>query len=375
MLMEQAPAHVNWRQRNATKPPGVMRLGSYQALARGANGILFFQWRASHAGSEKFHSGMVPHTGTDTRVWREVKTLGAELHQLSSQKSDLLAARVPAEVAILFDWDNWWALELEGKPLNDLRLFEQVKKRYTEFYRRHITVDFARPDAALSKYRLVLAPHLYLVSDESVRNLEHYVAHGGTLVMNFMSGIVDPQEHIRLGGYPAPFRHLFGLWIEEFVVYGEHQANEVETVDGKMFTSSLWSDVIHPTGAQVLGTYRRDFIAQSPAITRNAYDKGASYYIGTELNPAGLEWILERACAEANVQPIANASPHVELTTRTDGKSMWLFALNHGEQAAQLQVPEPALELLRSVTVNGTLLLEPRGIAILQFPTSSSMLA
>ena len=79
ILMEQAPTHVNWRQRNATKRPGVMRLCSYQALARGADGIMFFQWRASQAGAEKFHSGMVPHVGTDSRVWREIKGLGNEL--------------------------------------------------------------------------------------------------------------------------------------------------------------------------------------------------------------------------------------------------------------------------------------------------------
>ncbi|HZQ06456.1 MAG TPA: beta-galactosidase [Anaerolineae bacterium] len=367
MLMEQATANVNWRQRNATKAPGVMRLGSYQAVARGANGVLFFQWRASQVGSEKFHSGMVPHAGTATRVWREVKTLGAELQALSTKYAALIRSRVQADVAILFDWDNWWAIELGGKPLNDLRLFEQVKKVYAEFYRRHITVDFARPDADLSKYRLVVAPHLYLVRDASAKNLEQYVARGGTLVMNFMSGIVDPQEHIRLGGYPAPFRNLLGLWIEEFVVYGERQANEVETAEGNIFASSLWSDVIHSTGAQVLGRYRCDFIAGGPAITRHAFGRGVSYYIGTELNSAGLGWILERACAEANVHSIAHAAPTVELTTRTDGTQTWLFALNHGEQVAQLRVHARMAELLGGGTVGGTFALEPRGVAILEF--------
>ncbi|MBA7676412.1 hypothetical protein ES703_84653 [subsurface metagenome] len=36
-----------------------MRLWSYQAIAHGADGMMFFQWRQSRRGAEKFHSGMV----------------------------------------------------------------------------------------------------------------------------------------------------------------------------------------------------------------------------------------------------------------------------------------------------------------------------
>ncbi len=372
MLMEQAPSNVNWRQRNATKPPGVMRLGSYQSVARGANAVLFFQWRASQAGSEKFHSGMVPHAGADTRVFREVKQLGEELRTLSEQAPALVKSRMYADVAILFDWDNWWALELPSKVSGDVRLFEQVKTLYAELYRRHIAVDFAQSTADLSGYRLVIAPHLYLVSDEGARNLEQYVAKGGTLVMNFMSGIVDPQDHIRLGGYPAPFRNLLGMWIEEFVAYAERESNEVQTEDGKVFACNLWSDVIHPTGAQVLGSYRCDYIESTPAITRNTFGQGASYYVGTNLNREGLAWVLDRACAEANIQPLSNASSDVEITTRTDGAQTWLFCLNHSERAQQVELAAPALDVLSRVHITGTLTLEPRGIAILQSQKSAS---
>ena len=126
LLMEQATSQVNWRQRNAVKRPGVMRLGSYQAIARGADGIMFFQWRQSKAGAEKHHSGMVPHGGTDTRVWREVKALGNELKKLDS----VLTSQVKAEVAILMDWNNWWALELDSKPSSDLKLVPQLYHYY-----------------------------------------------------------------------------------------------------------------------------------------------------------------------------------------------------------------------------------------------------
>ena len=131
ILMEQAPGIVNWRDRNATKRPGVMRLGSYQAVARGADAVLFFQWRASLAGAEKFHSAMLPHGGVETRTWREISALGDELARLD----DLVGTRVEADVALLFDWESWWALELPGKPSDALRLLPEVRRYYAAFFR------------------------------------------------------------------------------------------------------------------------------------------------------------------------------------------------------------------------------------------------
>ena len=200
ILMEQATSQVNWRQRNVNKRPGIMRLCSLQALARGADGIMFFQWRQSKAGAEKHHSGMLPHGGTDTRVWREVKALGNELPKLDS----VLTSQVKADVAILMDWENWWALELDSKPSNDLKLLPQLYSYYKPLFDRNITVDFAHPESDLSRYKLVIAPNLYLVNDRSAKNINQYVENGGILLMSFFSGIVDENEHILPGWLPCP---------------------------------------------------------------------------------------------------------------------------------------------------------------------------
>ena len=281
LLMEQAPTHVNWRPRNTTKRPGIMRVESYQAMAHGADGIMFFQWRASLAGAEKFHSAMLPHAGTDSRVWREVSGLGAELKKLDS----VLASRVQVETAILFDWENWWALEREAKLSADLKLLPQVKAIYAELFQRNISVDFAHPESDLSKYNLVIAPNLYLVNDRSARNIKEYVTQGGTLLMTFFSGIVDANDAVRPGCIPGPFTELLGLWIEEFVAYGQSQSNMVEAVNGESYPCELWSDIIHCTGAEVLGHYREDYFAGNPAITRHHFGKGTSYYLGTAPGP------------------------------------------------------------------------------------------
>src|SRR5207237_997680 len=164
VLMEQTPNRVNWRPVNVGKAPGQMRLWSYQAVARGADGVMFFQWRQARAGAEKFHSAMVPHGPLESSPsWREVVRLGGELRDLD----DVCGSRVRAEVAILHDWESWWALELPSKPTAQLQLLPQLESYYRPLFEANVAADFARPGDDLSAYRLVLAPNLYLVTGEA----------------------------------------------------------------------------------------------------------------------------------------------------------------------------------------------------------------
>ena len=363
LLMEQAASQVNWRQRNASKAPGIMRLGSYQAVARGADGILFFQWRASKAGAEKFHSGMLPHAGTDSRTWREVLALGAELKQLNA----LLGSQVQAEVAILMDWENWWALEQDGKPSADLKLIPQLASYYRALFERNMTVDFVHPEAELSRYKLVIAPNLYIVKERAVENINRYVAHGGTLLMSFFSGIVDENEQVLLGGYPAPFCDMLGLRVEEFSAYALGQTNHARTVENMQLTCSLWSDVIHLHTAQALASYESDYYAGMPVITRNTFGKGTSFYLGTELDATGMGWLIEQVSAKARVRSIAHDIPSgVEASRRVNGKKSWLFLLNHTAASVKIPLEAAGRNLLTGEKVSSALTLEARCVAIIE---------
>ena len=364
VLMEQATSQVNWRQRNANKNPGVMRLGSLQAVARGADGIMFFQWRQSKTGAEKHHSGMVPHAGTDSRTWREVKSLGAELAQLDG----LISSQVQASVAILMDWNNWWALELDSKPSNDLKLMPQIYSFYKALFERNISVDFAHPSADLSSYKLVIAPNLYLVDGATSANINTYVENGGTLLMSFFSGIVDENEHIHLGGYPAPFRNLLGLLVEEYSPLAEKQTNNIRTNDGPGFSCSLWADVIRPQAAKVLATFENDYYANSPALTHNRFGKGHAYYLGTELAAAGQNWLMELVCNAAGISPVLPGLPAgVEALQRSDGKKSWLFLLNYTDETQEVKLTNNGKDLITQNQVEDTIQLAPHAVAIIEF--------
>ena len=363
MLMEQATGHVNWRHRNATKRPGIMRLGSYQAVARGADAVMFFQWRASRAGVEKFHSAMVPHGGTETRAWREVTSLGQELARLD----DLVESQVEADIAILLDWENWWALEAPGKPSDAIQLVPRIRAQYAALFGRGSTSDFAHPTADLSRYRLVFAPSLYLLDDATVANLERYAADGGTLVVGYFSGIVDPVDRVRPGPYPTALRELLGIHVEEIVPFQVTESNRVRTTDGDEFGCDTWAELVHLDGAEALGTFVDDFYAGAPGLTRHGVGSGHAYYVATGLDRAGLAWITERACADAGI-PAVPRPTGVEVLVRSDGDSRWRFYLNHSPTAAEIELSEPGREALTGAALDGSLRLGPHDVAIVRSP-------
>ena len=361
VLMEQTTVRVNWRERNVPKRPNEMRLWSYGAVARGAEGIMFFQWRQSKSGAEKFHSAMVPHVDpADSRSWKEVSRFGAELGRLD----ELLGARGEAETAILLDWESWWALELDSKPSSAVRMLEGVYSFYKPLYEANVPVDFAHPGSDLSSYNLVLAPNLYLVTDDSVENIRRFVAGGGTLLMSFFSGIVDGHDHIRLGGYPAPFREPLGLRIEDFVPMATGETNRLDTTDGE--SCDLWADLIHLEGAEPLASYTGDFYAGTPTVTRNIYGEGTAYYLGTRPEERYTKSLLQRVCEEAGVRPTAEVPPGVDAVRRKTEDASFLFVLNHTREAVRVSLPVPGRDLLTGKEHASKLVLGPLEVAVLK---------
>ena len=363
LLMEQSPNRVNWRDVNAPKAPGQMRLWSLQAVARGSDGVMFFQWRQSRAGAEKFHSAMVPHGPPQSSpTWREVVQLGAELRGLDAVRG----SRVPADVAILFDWESWWALELPSKPSNRIQQIEQLEAFYRPLFEANVTADFARPGDDLSHYKLVIAPSLYLVSDAAAANLAAYVEQGGNLVMSFFSGIVDSNEHIRLGGYPQPFIRVLGMQVIDWVPLGDGDEVAVKFADGPDAAGDIWAELIETQGAEVVATFASSHLRGRPAVTLNRIGKGSAEYVGTQLDAAAMKELLRSAWTRAGVKPVMEAAAGIEAVRRDVPGGSLLFLLNHSDATVEIAIPGEAVSLNGGKAMTGGRLhLEPRDVAIL----------
>jgi beta-galactosidase len=360
LLMEQPASQVSWRANNALKRPGQMRLWSYQALAHGSDGVMFSQWRASQVGAEKFHSGMLPHAGAETRTFREVEQLGGELKKLAS----IRGATTRAEVALIADWENLWALETDSLPAR-INYSELVRGYYRALFEPDVPINIVPPETSFANYKLVVAPALYLVRNGVVEALEAFVENGGTLVMTFFSGIVDPSVRVLMGGYPAPFRRLLGIHVEEFDAFG-HQVRHIKT-PLRGARCALWADVIQLEGAEAIATFTEDFYAHQPAITRNAIGRGLAYYIGTHPEPAFLRSFLADVCVDCGVRPPMRVPAGVEVTTRTNESGEFLFLLNHNTTIQFVDIgPRIRRDLLTGEMIKGQCQLAPRDVRVLQ---------
>ncbi|MEO3747642.1 beta-galactosidase [Plantactinospora sp. B5E13] len=362
LLMEQAPGAVNWRERNAPKPPGLMRLWSWQAVAQGADAVLFFQWRQSAGGAERFHSAMVPHGGPQTRTHREVRALGRELADLG----ELVGTRVRAQVALLHDWDNWRAVEGAAHP-GVLDLLGTAQAHYEPLFDAHVTCDVVPPTADLSAYRMVVVPNLYLMPASVGARLRAYVEAGGTLVVSFFSGIVDECDRVHLGGYPAPLREVLGLRVEEFWPLPVDGAVGLD-LDGERRTGSVWSEWIEPEGARVVATFADGELTGRPAVTRHEYGRGVAWYLGTRPEPDAMRRLLDLARADAGVTPVLPDLPEgVQAIERHGVDRSYLFLLNHGAGPVSVPLPGPSVDLLADRTEPvDRVELAPRAVAVLR---------
>jgi beta-galactosidase len=359
LLMEQAPGAVNWRPLNAPKPAGTMRLWSWQAVAHGADAVMFFQWRQARGGAEKFHSAMVPHGGPSSRIFGEVRELGREL----AAARTLAGARSPrADVALVLSWSSWWALEGQAHPSSGLRFLDAARACHRPLYDAGVACDVVPPDADLSRYRLVVVPNLYLTSEESARSLSRYVEEGGTLVMTFFSGIVDACDRVHLGGYPAPFRETLGLVVEEF-----HPLPEDATVALSRGSGSVWSEEVRLEGAEAVEHFTSGALAGRPAVTRHRHGRGTAWYLATRPDPATMRHLLDRVREEAEVTPVLPDLPDgVQARARQTEDGRRYVVLNHGTTAAEVPLPAPMHDDLTGTGPVTVLRLDPRGVALLR---------
>ncbi|WP_438854287.1 beta-galactosidase [Agromyces sp. M3QZ16-3] len=358
LLMEHSTGSVNWQPVNLAKEPGQLLRNSLAHVARGADAVCFFQWRASLQGSEKFHSALVPHAGTDSDLWREVVELGRIVGALD----EVAGTRVHADVALLFSWESWWASDAENRPTHAIEYLDQVHALYGALHDLGATVDVVRPGADLTGYRLVVAPGLYLVSDADAAALDAAVATGTHALVTFYSGIVDEHDRVRPGGYPGAWRDLLGIRVAEFAPVQPGTAIPLES--GAV--ASLWAERLEATDAAVLDRFSGGPASGRPAVTRRTGADGAgdAWYLATLLGRDDLRDLVGRALDGAGVASVAGASADVEVTRRVDDERAYTFVVNHGDDDVEIVVH--GTELTTGTAVEGRLVVPAGAVRVIR---------
>ncbi|MBL8304190.1 MAG: beta-galactosidase, partial [Ideonella sp.] len=366
-VIEQKAGNVNWQDVNALLRPGVVRLFTYQAISRGADGILYFFWRQPRIGPEKFYGGVLTHDGRgDNRAYKEVSQVGEELRLLAPA---LEGTRVQAEVCILYSHENEWTQKLPQQPTKLFRLREHTLLFYKALHDRNIAVDFARPSEDLSRYKLVIAPSLHILAAGETDLLKLYVQNGGTLLATFNTGLVDEHHIAPATGFPLLMTDLFGLEVVEFDPLPDDAENHMNAKGdfhiNHLHPVRVWADVIEPRECQILATYAKDYYAGRPLLTTNTFGLGRAVYLGTMSQPSFYADLIEWLRGLCGLDPLLKVPTGVEVSLRQKDGTRIYFLLNQQSVPVRLHLLKPMHDFLTGSIVSGAYDLPPHGVLVL----------
>jgi beta-galactosidase len=330
---------------------------------------MYFQMRRSRGGAEKFHGAVVEHHGReDTRVFREVAALGAELARLGGAT---LGRRLASRVAVWFDWESWWASENSSGPSVALDYPAEVWKHYDALHALGYQVDVVGPGSDLGGHDLLVAPVLYLLDPETAAAVRGFVAGGGTLVTTFLSGVADPSDLVFPGGPPGPLRDVLGLWVEEIDALPPGEGNRIVMRErlGRLegaYGCGLLFAILRLDGAEAVAEYGEDFYAGTPALTRHRFGRGEAWLVASSPEGAFLRGLYAHLAAGRGVAPVlADPPPGVEATRRGEGAASVLFVLNHNPHPVVVDIGgEPHRDLLTGSAASGEVTLAPHGVLV-----------
>jgi beta-galactosidase len=343
LLMETTPSQTNWQAVPTPKRPGMHRLMCLQAIAHGSESALYFQFRKSRGSAEKFHGAVVGHDGTsDTRVFREVTKVGHDFAKLDK----LSGSRVAAEVALIYDWENAWALENAQGPRNrDRNYRETVEEFHRPFWRRGISTDVIDSTVDFSRYKLLIAPMLYMLRPGVAERITRFVEEGGTFVATYLTGLTDESDLCFLGGFPGPLRPVLGLWIEETDVLQDHHEQTIHFGEGAKWQKSTYRarhycDIVRNEGARVLASYGQQFYSGTPALTENCFGRGRAFYIASRNESSFTDDFLSQLIESCALRPALNTElpDGVSVQMRANSTHEYVFILNFGAQAQKISL-------------------------------------
>ena len=373
LMMESTPSTLNWKEYYRLKRPGVHQLEMMLAMGHGADGTMYFQWRKGQGGWEKFHGAVVDHVGHENnRVFKDIANIGT----IHSKIQDVVGTSIDVQTAVIHDWECRWALDVCGGPTkNNKKMVETIQAHYLALFRLNVPMDVIESTSDFSKYKLLVAPMLFMLKPGVAERLKDFVKQGGTLIFTYLGGYINETNLCFRGGLPGDgLRELFGIWNEELDGFTPQdqqglklKAGNELSLDGQ-YEVVEFAERIHLEGATALAHFSHDFYAGEPALTVNRCGQGKAYYMAARTND---DFLLDfyRAIVKANaikttLPPDVPAKVHG--TIRTDGKKQYLFIFNWDQQEVTVRLDQQAKDQLTGQSIANTLVLPGYGSTVLE---------
>ncbi len=382
LMMESCPGIPNYKPYCKMRRPGEFQREMLMTLGHGADGTMYFQWRKGRGNCEKIHGAVVGHDGTNqTRVFQRVADYGRHLPRIS----EIVDSTVSPEAAVIFDWESNWALVAtkgfgeRGMNCEDQRLNETVMAHYRALWTQNISLGVIESTCDFSRYKLLIAPMLYLMKPGVMERLARFVENGGTLLMTYLSAYVDENNLCFFGGNPGgkTLRRLFGIWNEDIDIFEPATVQTLRlnglTLNGTSeFPVLRRCEYLHAEGAEVLGVYGGDFLAGSPALTRNRFGKGYAWYLGADTDDGFLKLFYGKLLADCGIRPVLDGLPEpVKVSKRSKDGVSYYFLLNLSDEPQTVRLPHPMTDLWNGSGVQREILLDGAGSTVLKSESGS----
>lgn len=365
LIMECTPSGVNWHNVNKAKRPGMHTLASMQLLAHGSDSVLYFQWRKSRGSSEKFHGAVVDHDNSEeNRVFKEVSQVGEILDKIKEIKGSMKQSKV----AIIYDWENDWALkDAQGFGKESRRYPQTLQSHYKYFWDKNISVDVVTPQQDLSKYSLVVAPMMYMMTEETMDRFRDYVKNGGVLVGSYLSGLVNETDLTYLGGCPKTLQEIYGIDVKEIDTLYPKDRNSIK-FGNESFEVVDYCTIIEAKEAEVLAKYEEDFYKNTPAITKNNLEKGKAYFIGARTNQEFLSKFYDKIVKDLDINEVEDfiSECGISIQIRENEDAKYYFVMNFTEEEKNIEIKGSYIDLILGKEAEILNIMKPYGVYVLK---------
>jgi beta-galactosidase len=362
-VMETQPGFVNWSSVNPSLKKGDVRALAWHDIAHGADTVSFWQWRSALNGQEQYHGTLVGADGAPVPLYPEVQQIGAEFEKLGPV---LANTYVDSEVAILHSYEARWAIEWQ--PQSDkFDPLQEMARYYGPLHRATQAVDIVAPNVDLSKYKLVIAPALNLVTGEDANNLIAYVKAGGNLVLTPRSGMKDADNALQTNRQPGPLEPLLGGRVEQF-----YALKESVPVDGALLhtKASIWAELLSTSSpdTKVLLRYGKSngWLDGQPAVITRRVGSGSITYVGTVFDDDAMQTLTAWLLTQAKVTKATIAVPEgVEASVRRgEGKTVHIL-VNFADKVETITLTSPMIDELHDKRSVRQVVLPVSGVAVL----------
>ena len=359
-IMEELSGGLGcWMPMSHTPRPNMIKGYSLQALAHGADTVLHFRWRTAATGAEMHWHGIIDQSNVRGRRFNEFK----DLCETAEKLGDIEGTELRSDIAILYSSDQEYAFKIQPQT-EGMYYFEQLKAFHDALTRFGVNVDIINWSSDLDKYKVVIAPTIFVTDAKITENFYRYVKNGGTLILTNRSGIKDENNNYRMEMLPTVFGELIGATIEEYDPIGNSE-QRIKMTDGKEFICTQWCDILEPINAEVLATYADSFYRDKSAIVKNLYGHGHVYYVGTVGKKALYYNLIQTVLDENGIQYFPELPFGVEITTRENATDKFYFIFNNSDVVCEVSLPS-AMNNVISGEMSIALTLQPYDMKVLR---------